>query len=68
MNGLTLGHFLYFAAAGELVAVFLIGRSLRARPEVAPQSVYVIVAAGVAAAIMLCGIATFAEVGRIPIS
>ena len=68
MSGFTLGHFLYAIAALDVVVVPLMARSvIRANPGAPPTGAYMIVGAAIASALVLCGIATFSDVGRIPI-
>ena len=68
MSGLTLGHVLYAMAAIEIVAVPLMALNMmRANPDAPASSAYIIIAAAIATAIGLCGVATFSDVGRIPI-
>jgi hypothetical protein len=68
MSGLTLGHLLYAMAAFEVVAVSLMALNvLRSNPDARPASIYLIVGAAIVAAIVLAGIATFSEIGRMEI-
>jgi hypothetical protein len=71
MSGLTLGHILYGAAAVELVAVLGFGLSaLRADPDGPAdrrRAGVLFIAAGIITAAALAGIATFSNVGRMPL-
>lgn len=69
MSEITLGHVLYVMAAIEIVVVPLMALNMmRANPDVPARSVYIIIAAAILTALGLCGVATFSELGRIPIS
>lgn len=69
MSGLTLGHVLYAMAAIEIVIAPLMAfNMMRANPDAPARGAYIIVAAAVLAALGLCAVATFSEVGRMPIA
>jgi len=69
MSGLTLGHVLYaFAAIEIVVAPLLALNMMRANPDVPANSAYIVIAAAIVTALGLCGVATFSELGRIPLS
>jgi len=68
MSGFTLGHFLYAMAAIEIVVVPLMALNMmRANPDAPARGAYIVIAAAIASALVLCGVATFSDVGRIPI-
>jgi hypothetical protein len=69
MSGLTFGHMLYaFAAIEIVVAPLLALNMMRSNPDVPARSAYIVIAAAIVSALALCGVATFTEFGRIPIS
>jgi hypothetical protein len=61
--GITLGHVLLVSAAVELLFVLVAGLSvLRANPDASPEQrrrVYLIIAAGIVTAAVLCLLAVF---------
>jgi hypothetical protein len=69
MSGLTLGHFFYAVAAIEIVLVPLMAlRVMRANPDAPAAGAYIMIGAAIVTAIALCAVATFSDVGHIPIS
>lgn len=69
MSGLTLGHMLYaFAAVEIVVAPLLAMNMMRANPDVPARSAYIVIAAAIVSALVLCAVATFSEFGRMPIA
>ena len=69
MSGLTLGHVLYAMAAIEIVVVPLMALNMmRANPDAPAAGTYMIIAAAIASALVLCGIATFSDIGRMALT
>jgi hypothetical protein len=68
MSGLTLGHMLYAFAALEILVVPLMAvRMMRANPDAPASGAYIVIAAAIASALGLIAVATFSEIGRMPL-